>query len=65
MAIIERNGIEILDPDDELRMIDELAREYLGISGEAFIQAWHEGEFDDDPDRPEVIRIAMLLPPPR
>ncbi len=43
-------------------IFDQAARRYLGMSGEEFIKAWNAGKFDDDPDRPEVMRVAMLLP---
>jgi len=32
------------------------------MSGEDFVRAWNEGEFADDADRPEVVRVVMLLP---
>jgi hypothetical protein len=43
-------------------LIDGLvAQHYLGISGAEFQRAW-AGEFDDDSDRPEVMRIGLLMP---
>ena len=41
--------------------VDRAARRYLGMSGEEFTRAWKAGEFDDNPDRPEVMRVAMLI----
>jgi hypothetical protein len=38
------------------------ARRYLDMSAEEFIEAWITGQFDDNPDRREVMRVAMLLP---
>jgi hypothetical protein len=32
------------------------------MSGNEFVQAWRSGAFDNDADRPEVMRVAMLLP---
>ena len=55
-------GIEILSREDGMKMIDELAQEYLHMSGPEFVAAWYGGKFDDDPDRPEIMDIAMLLP---
>ncbi len=43
-------------------VLDRQARRYLGMSGEEFARAWDEGRFDRDADRPEVMRVAMLLP---
>ena len=62
MAAIDNAGTEVLSPEEERRMIDDLARKYHGMSGEAFVRGWNDGAFDDDPDRPEVIRIVMFLP---
>jgi hypothetical protein len=54
--------IRVLTHDEAVRLFDELARQYLGMSGEEFVAAWEAGKFDDDPDRPDVMRLAMLLP---
>lgn len=32
------------------------------MSGDEFIRAWNDGKFAADPDRPEVVRLVMLLP---
>ena len=45
-------------------LFDEQARTTLGITGEEFIRRWDAGEFDtvaDDPDHPEILRLAMML----
>lgn len=41
---------------------DEQARAWLGISGEEFIRRWDAGAFDDEPERSDVMNVAMLLP---
>ena len=47
--------------DDEARVLfDEVAQRYLGISGEEFLRRWKHGDYAGDPDRPEVMRVAML-----
>ena len=43
-------------------ILDRAARRYLNMSADEFIAAWNAGRFDDDPDRPEVMRVATLLP---
>lgn len=43
-------------------VLDRQARQYLGMSGEEFARAWEAGELDQRADRPEVMRVAMLLP---
>ena len=44
------------------KLLDQKARHYLHLSGDEFVRAWEEGRFDRDTDRPEVMRVAMLLP---
>ena len=57
-------GVEVheMTRDEGHEMLDKLARRYLNMSADEFIKAWESGEFDDEPDRPEVMRLAMLLP---
>jgi hypothetical protein len=43
-------------------LLDKQARRYLNMSGDEFVKRWEAGEFDDDPDRPEIMRVAMLIP---
>ncbi len=43
------------------QLLDDKARQYLGISGEEFRTRWEAGEIDAD-DEPDVMRVAMLLP---
>jgi len=54
--------VQEISPEDGRRIVDEAARFYLGMSGDEFIRAWHAGKFDDDPDRPEIMHVVMLLP---
>jgi len=51
-----------LTEQDELACFDRAARRLLGTSGEECIAAWKRGAFDDDPDRPDVMALAMLIP---
>ena len=63
MALAERiQGAHELDREEARAFLDAQARRYLDMSGDEFQRAWEAGEFDDDPDRPEVMRVAMLLP---
>jgi hypothetical protein len=48
--------------EDGPALLDRAARHYLGMSGDEFVAAWEAGSFDDDPDRPQVVAVAMLLP---
>ena len=54
--------MHVLTPEEAWQSFDEAARRYLGMSGEAFIAAWDTGSFGEDPDRPALIRVAMLRP---
>jgi hypothetical protein len=57
------NGqVRELTREEGLALLDREARRYLQISAEEFIRAWEAGEFDEDPDRPNVMYVAMLLP---
>lgn len=47
------------------KMLDRQARKLLGISGDEFLRRWDSGEYRaiaDDPDHPEIRRLAMLIP---
>lgn len=48
--------------EEGLAIIDRQARRYLNMSGEEFARRWQAGEFKDDPDRPGLMHVAMLLP---
>lgn len=50
-----------LTREEGLAILDRQARRYLNMSGDEFIRAWDAGEFADDPDRPEVMRVAFLI----
>lgn len=54
--------IRALTREEGLALLDREARWYLQMSAEAFIRTWEAGDFDDDPDRPDVMYVAMLLP---
>jgi hypothetical protein len=49
--------------DEEGRVLfDNAARFYLGITGEEFIERWDSGYYSEEPDHPDVVDVAMLLP---
>lgn len=43
-------------------ILEAAAQRELGISAKDFLGAWEAGKFDDDTERPSVMRVAMLLP---
>ncbi len=44
------------------QLLEREAQRSLGISANQFIKQWNRGDFKSNPDRPEVMRVAMLLP---
>lgn len=52
--------LRILTEEEGKELFDKQAR--LNMSGDEFIVAWREGRFADDPDRPEIVFLAMLMP---
>jgi hypothetical protein len=56
------NGHIDLTEEQAYALLDREAHRYLGISAKEFIDAWEAGKFDDDPDQPNVMYVAMLLP---
>jgi hypothetical protein len=58
----EEITFHVMSPEESWERFDQAAQFYLHMSGEAFLKAWDAGEFDDDPDRPEVMRVALLRP---
>ena len=51
----------LLSQEERWEIFDRQARRYLGMSGDEFLRAWEAGALDDL-DRPEVMRVVMLLP---
>jgi hypothetical protein len=57
------NGhVRELSREEGFALLEREAQRYLHMSAEQFIQAWESGAFDDDPDRPDVMYVALLLP---
>ena len=62
MATTDLLGVDVIDHQEGMRLLDELAQRYLSIPGEEFVRRHDAGVYASDPDRPELIRLAMLLP---
>lgn len=56
-----KNHAKILSREEGRRLLDRQARRYLGMSGKEFVRKWKAKEFKD-PDRPEILRVAFLIP---
>jgi hypothetical protein len=61
MVDTDAGGIKELTLEEGRELFDKQVRRYLNMSGKEFIKKWEAGEFDD-PDRPEVMEVVMLLP---
>jgi len=55
------NGFKVLSKDEGEELLDRQARRYLGMSGKTFVRRWNAKKIKN-PDRPEVMRVAFLLP---
>jgi hypothetical protein len=53
--------VDEIDEEEGRALVDTMARENLGMSGEEFVRRWNAGDIPD-PDRTEVLVVAMLLP---
>ncbi len=54
--------VKELTLEEGWELLDKQAQKYLGMSGKEFVKKWEAGEFDEDPDQPEIMHLAMLLP---
>jgi len=66
-TMTEAADVEIrwLDDEDSRALFEEQARTLVGISGEEFLRRWDTGDYDamaDDPNHPEIMRLAALIP---
>ncbi len=61
---MKRNGnhrVEFLSLDEGKMLLDKQARHYLKMSGEEFVRKWKAKKIKN-PDRPEVMQVAFLIP---
>lgn len=50
-----------LSREEGRAIVDQQARERLGMSGDEFMRKWDAGYFAADPDRRDVMHVATLL----
>jgi hypothetical protein len=58
-------GIIYVTPAEGLRIFDEAARTWTGMSGEEFIQRWESGEFAEIPDdlaHRRYVDLILMMP---
>ncbi|MGI8551689.1 MAG: hypothetical protein ACR2PL_13025 [Dehalococcoidia bacterium] len=56
-----REGFQELSTEKGWALLDERAQRYVRVGARDFVSRWDAGQIDN-PDRPEVLRVAMLLP---
>ena len=54
-------GVKLVSREEGAKILDRQARKYLGMSGHEFVRKYRMGQIED-PDRNDVIRVAMLIP---
>jgi len=52
----------VMSAQEARAYFDDEARRLVGMDGEEFVRAWEAGEFDDNPDRPGVMELVIILP---
>jgi hypothetical protein len=65
MKHVAKNGlpsIKWLSRKEGFALLDREARAELGVSGKTFVRRWNAGQYASRVCRPEVMRVAMLLP---
>jgi hypothetical protein len=53
--------VQFLTDEEGWALLEEQAQHSLGISAREFIELWQAGKIEN-PDRPEVMDVAALLP---
>lgn len=58
------SGIHHLTDAEARAIFENAARHYMNMSGDDFLARWRAGEFGDpeNPYRPELMQVVMLLP---
>ncbi|MGH2353040.1 MAG: hypothetical protein ACRDJN_15630 [Chloroflexota bacterium] len=56
------SAVRDVAPEELMEMLDADAQQFLGISGETFLERWFGGHYAADPDQPGVVECAMLAP---
>ena len=53
--------VKFLTAKEGKSLLDQQARRYLKMSGEEFVRRWKAKKIKN-PDRPEVMQVAFLIP---
>jgi hypothetical protein len=58
----EDGSIRELTQEEGVALLERQTRRLLGMGADEFIKAWESGDFDDNPDQPELMRLVALIP---
>jgi hypothetical protein len=53
--------VKILNRREGKKLLDRQTQRILGITGDEFVRRWERKEFDD-PEEPQIMRLAFLIP---
>ena len=59
---LERRGFDVITIEEGRALLDEEARESLGMSGDEFVAAYETGTIWSEADEFAVARLVMILP---
>ena len=62
MLSLPEGAVRELTLEEGRALVNRLARQHLGMSGDAFMRAWEAGELDEHAECPEIVHLSMLLP---
>jgi len=64
-VVMKNNGdmpkVKILTKNEGKKLLDRQARRQLNMSGDEFVRKWNAHEFAD-PEQPEIMGLAFLIP---
>ena len=61
MKSTRKHKVRFLTSKEGKALLDQQARRYLKMSGNEFMRRWKAKEIKN-PDRPEVMQVAFLIP---
>ena len=61
MKTNRNHKVKFLTAKEGKSLLDQQARRYLQMSGEEFVRRWKAKKIKN-PDRPEVMQVAFLIP---
>ena len=60
---VNGNGhVREVTQEEGYALLDKLAKRYLQMSGQEFIDRWRDGQLRDETKFPEAVRLSMMIP---